>query len=54
MIDGEFQKKWGTLCLVSADNLVSNAFSGFKEGSTANMGCWQCLATIDELKAIFL
>ena len=53
MIDGELQKKWGTLCLVSADNLASNALGGFKEGSTANRGCRQCLATIDELKTIF-
>ena len=41
------------MCLVSAYNLASNALSGFKEGSTANSGCQQCLATIDELKTIF-
>ena len=35
------------------DNLASNALGGFKEGSTANRGCLQCLATLDELRNIF-
>ena len=52
-IGGEPRKKWGTVCLVSADNLASNALGGFKGGSTANRGCRQCLATINELKSIF-
>ena len=52
-IRGEPQTKRGTLCLVSADNLASNAMGGFKEGSTAYRGCRQCLATPDQLKSVF-
>ena len=52
-IRGEPQMKRGTLCLVSADNLASNAMGGFKEGSTANRGCRHCFATPDQLKSVF-
>ena len=46
-------KKYGTLCLVAADNLASNVLGGFKEGSTANRGCRHCLATPSEISTIF-
>ena len=47
------QKKYGTVCLVLADNLASNALGGFKEGSTAYRGCRQCLSVPSEMKSIF-
>jgi hypothetical protein len=52
-IDGIPLKKYGTLCLVAADNLASNALGGFKEGSTAKRGCRHCLATPSEIASIF-
>ncbi len=45
--------KYGTICLLPADNLASNALGGFKEGSTANRGCRHCLSTPSEMKTIF-
>lgn len=45
-------KKYGTVCLVTADNLAS-VLGGFKEGSTANRGCRHCLATPSEISTIF-
>lgn len=47
------QLKYGTVCLVPADNLASNALGGFKEGSTAAHGCRHCFATPDEMKSYF-
>ena len=44
---------YGTITIVSADNLASNALGGFKEGSTAHRGCRQCLATRSEMKTVF-
>ena len=43
------QKLYGTVAAIAADNLASNALGGFKEGSTANRGCRQCMATPDEI-----
>lgn len=47
------QMKWGTLCLVPADNLASNILGGFKEGSTARKGCRHCLALLSDIQSIF-
>lgn len=44
------QKFFGTVTIVSADNLAANLLGGFKEGATANRGCRQCTATPTELK----
>ena len=38
----------GTLAAMSADNLASCALGGFKEGSTAEHGCRQCMTTPDD------
>lgn len=53
MVNGTPQIKYGTICLVLADNLASNAIGGFKESSTAYRGCRQCLATPAEMKTVF-
>ncbi len=53
MINGVEQEKYGTICVVPADNLASNLMGGFKEGSRANRGCRHCLATELEMKTIF-
>ena len=45
--------KYGTICLIPADNLASNALGGFKEGSTATHGCRHCLATPADMKSYF-
>ena len=42
-------KKYGSICLIPADNLASNAIEGFKEGSQATHGCRHCMA---EMKSI--
>ena len=52
-IRGQPQMKWGTLCLVPADNLASNILGGFKEGSTAHRGCRHCLALPSDIQSIF-
>lgn len=52
-MNGLPQKRYGTLCLLPADNLASNVLGGFKEGSTAHRGCRQCLATPSEISTIF-
>ena len=46
--------KYGSLCLIPADNLASNLLGGFKEGSTAYRGCRHCLATPSQLKSLFI
>ena len=51
-IRGQPQMKWGTLCLVPADNLASNILGGFK-GSTAHRGCRHCLALPSDIQSIF-
>ncbi len=51
-VNGMLQNIFGTVALVSADNLASNACGGFKEGSTAYRFCRQCLVTLDESKKI--
>lgn len=53
-VGGVPQLKHGTICLIPADNLASNALGGFKEGSTATHGCRHCLATPSEMKASFM
>ena len=53
MNDGEPKLYFGTLCVVSADNLGSCALGGFKEGSTAYQGCRHCMATPEQLKSKF-
>lgn len=52
-MNGVHQLKFGTVCLVPADNLASNALGGFKEGSTAYRGCRHCLATPPEIASVF-
>ena len=52
-IRGQPQMKWGTLCLVPADNLESNILGGFKEGSTAHRCCRHCLALPSDIQSIF-
>jgi len=39
---------YGTLAIVSADNLGSLALGGFKESCSANKMCRHCMATKDE------
>lgn len=41
---------YGTIAVVSADNLASNALGGFKEGFTALRHCRQCMGTYEECK----
>ena len=53
-IKGKELKKYGTVCLISADNLASNLLGGFKEGSTAHRGCRHCLATPPEMSTTFV
>lgn len=53
MVNGVHQLKFGTVCLVPADNLASCALGGFKEGSTAYRGCRHCLATPQEISSVF-
>ncbi len=49
-IGGEYRVFRGTVAVVSADNLGSNALGGFKEGSTAHRPCRQCMGTLEEMK----
>lgn len=53
MVDGVPKLKYGSLCLIPADNLASSALGGFKEGSQATHGCRHCTATPSEIKSIF-
>jgi len=39
------RKIFGTIALVSADNLAANALGGFKEAPSANLNCRQCMGT---------
>lgn len=43
----------GSVAVLSADNLGSNACGGFKEGGTAYRFCRQCLATEEESSELF-
>ena len=45
MVEGRPKVYYGTLGIVSADNLGSLALGGFKESCSANRMCRQCLAT---------
>ena len=45
--------KYGSVCLIPADNLASNTIGGFKEGSQAAHGCRHCTATPADMKSIF-
>ena len=51
-IQGHMKQIFGTVAIISADNLASNACGGFKEGSTAYRFCRQCLATMQETKSV--
>ena len=42
---------YGTVGIVSADNLASNALGGFKESCSAYRYCRQCQATHSEVKS---
>lgn len=53
VIGGKRQIMHGTITLLAADNLASNALGGFKEGSTAHRGCRHCLATPAEFSSVF-
>lgn len=44
------RKFYGTIAVITADNLAANLLGGFKEGSTAYRGCRQCTATLEDLK----
>lgn len=44
------RKFYGTIAVISADNLAANLLGGFKEGATAHRGCRQCMATPADLK----
>ena len=52
-VQGVPKHLFGTLCLASADNLGSCALGGFKEGSTAHLGCRHCMTTPIEMKTQF-
>ena len=39
------RKIFGTIALVSADNLAANALGGFKEAPSATLNCRQCMGT---------
>lgn len=41
---------YGCLCVVSADNLGSQALGGFKESCSAIRFCRQCMATHDSAR----
>ena len=45
MVQGAQRVMYGTITVVSADNLGGCSLGGFKEGSTAYRGCRHCLAT---------
>ena len=47
-IFGEKRTIYGTLAVVSADNLGSLALGGFKESCTALKMCRHCMATKEE------
>lgn len=49
-IEGRSQLVYGSVALLSADNLASSATGGFKEGGTAYRFCRQCLTTDEESK----
>ena len=55
-VNGESCCYFGTITLVSADNLASNALGGggggggFKESSSAFQPCRQCFGTCDEIR----
>jgi len=44
------QTMYGTLAVVIADNPASSAIGGFKESTSANRPCRQCLGNADEIK----
>ena len=39
---------FGTIALVSADNLAANALGGFKESPSATLNCRQCMGRHSE------
>ena len=48
MIRGKLKVMFGTVALVSADNLGSLLLGGFKESCTAYRMCRHCMCTKDE------
>jgi len=48
LIQGAPKVMYGTLAIISADNLGSLAFGGFKESCTSIKMCRHCMATKDE------
>lgn len=50
MVEGKSTNIHGSVAVLSADNLGSNACGGFKEGGTAYRFCRQCLTTEEESK----
>ena len=50
MVNGVPKVYRGSLALISADNLASNALGGFKGSGSAFRHCRQCLGTKDEIK----
>ena len=48
MVRGTSKVVYGTLAIVSADNLGSLALGGFKESCTALKMCRHCMSTRDE------
>ena len=47
IVRGRPKVYYGSLCVVSADNLGSLALGGFKESCSAHRMCRQCYATRD-------
>ena len=50
LINGVGHVFHGTIAVVSADNLGSNALGGFKESASAHRHCRQCLGTQSETR----
>ena len=50
VIDGIPRIFYGTLTLVSGDNLASSSLGGFKEGGSAHRHCRHCHGTAEETR----
>ena len=49
-ISGQEKLYYGTVTVVSADNLANSSLGGFKESSSVHIPCQQCLGHKDEIR----
>lgn len=50
-VGNKTEKYYGTIAVVTGDNLGSLAIGGFKESCTALRCCRQCMATLESAKS---